>query len=190
LLRGTYVRDLRGFGRADLQHGVRLFSAGSEDAARMALGNLNNLIALRPKDRPTQDFHVETFGKTALHTARVGLNQAADLRLGDLVDLFPEGLPCIRLDLHLPAHEEDPERHREDRAEHQVDDCFRDRQVEGADVDRDPLVLLELVSRVELAPCERARRRGQCEGRREEECTPHSGSFPKYETSDRNSSIV
>ena len=38
---------------------------GSEDAARMALGNLNNLIALRSKDRPTQDFIVETFGKTA-----------------------------------------------------------------------------------------------------------------------------
>ena len=37
---------------------------GSEDAARMALGNLNNLIALRSKDRPTQDFVVETFGKT------------------------------------------------------------------------------------------------------------------------------
>jgi len=34
---------------------------GSEDAARMALGNFNNLIALRSKDRPTQDFVVETF---------------------------------------------------------------------------------------------------------------------------------
>jgi conjugal transfer pilus assembly protein TraD len=34
---------------------------GSEDAARMALGNLNNLIALRSKDRPTQDFVVESF---------------------------------------------------------------------------------------------------------------------------------
>ena len=48
---------------------------GSEDAARMALGNLNNLIALRTKDRPTQDFVVETFGKTAIHTMRVGLSQ-------------------------------------------------------------------------------------------------------------------
>jgi hypothetical protein len=48
---------------------------GSEDAARMALGNLNNLIALRTKDRPTQDFVVETFGKTAIHTVRVGLSQ-------------------------------------------------------------------------------------------------------------------
>ena len=56
---------------------------GSEDAARMALGNLNNLIALRSKDRPTQDFVVETFGKTAIHTMRVGLTSGADAHLGD-----------------------------------------------------------------------------------------------------------
>jgi conjugal transfer pilus assembly protein TraD len=56
---------------------------GSEDAARMALGNLNNLIALRSKDRPTQDFVVETFGKTAIHTLRVGLSSGADAHLGD-----------------------------------------------------------------------------------------------------------
>jgi len=56
---------------------------GSEDAARMALGNLNNLFALRTKDRPTQDFIVETFGKTGIHTMRVGLSQGADTHLGD-----------------------------------------------------------------------------------------------------------
>ena len=56
---------------------------GSEDAARMALGNLNNLIAMRTKDRPTQDFVVETFGKTAIHTMRVGLGHGADAHLGD-----------------------------------------------------------------------------------------------------------
>lgn len=56
---------------------------GSEAAARMALGNLNNLIALRTKDRPTQDFVVETFGKTAIHTVRVGLSHGADAHLGD-----------------------------------------------------------------------------------------------------------
>lgn len=56
---------------------------GSEDAARMALGNLNNLVALRSKDRPTQDFVVETFGKTAIHTVRVGLSSSADAHLGD-----------------------------------------------------------------------------------------------------------
>jgi conjugal transfer pilus assembly protein TraD len=56
---------------------------GSEDAARMALGNLNNLFALRSKDRPTQDFIVETFGKTGIHTLRVGINQGADTHLGE-----------------------------------------------------------------------------------------------------------
>jgi conjugal transfer pilus assembly protein TraD len=54
----------------------------------MALGNLNNLIALRSKDRPTQDFIVETFGKTAIHTMRVGLNSAADAHLGDFTSAY------------------------------------------------------------------------------------------------------
>jgi conjugal transfer pilus assembly protein TraD len=75
---------------------------GSEDAARMALGNLNNLIALRSKDRPTQDFIVETFGKTAIHTIRVGLNNAADAHLGDftsvhstqITESFEESIPA------------------------------------------------------------------------------------------------
>ena len=61
---------------------------GSEDAARMALGNLNNLIALRSKDRPTQDFIVETFGKTPIQTVRVGLNTAADSHLGDFTSVY------------------------------------------------------------------------------------------------------
>jgi conjugal transfer pilus assembly protein TraD len=65
---------------------------GSEDAARMALGNLNNLIALRSKDRPTQDFIVETFGKTAIHTLRVGLNTAADAHLGDFTSSYSSQL--------------------------------------------------------------------------------------------------
>lgn len=56
---------------------------GSEDAARMALGNLNNLIALRSKDRPTQNFVVETFGKAGVHSARVGVNHGVDSHLGD-----------------------------------------------------------------------------------------------------------
>ena len=75
---------------------------GSEDAARMALGNLNNLIALRTKDRPTQDFAVETFGKTAIHTVRVGLSHGADAHLGDfsssystqLAESFEEVVPA------------------------------------------------------------------------------------------------
>jgi conjugal transfer pilus assembly protein TraD len=46
---------------------------GSEQAARKAVGNLNNLIALRTKDRPTQDFIVETFGKTSIHSVDVSI---------------------------------------------------------------------------------------------------------------------
>ncbi|MEO8155142.1 MAG: conjugative transfer system coupling protein TraD [Rhizobacter sp.] len=75
---------------------------GSEAAARMALGNLNNLIALRSKDRPTQDFIVETFGKTAIHSLRVGLSHGADTHLGDfsasystqLTETFEEMVPA------------------------------------------------------------------------------------------------
>lgn len=75
---------------------------GSEDAARMALGNLNNLIALRTKDRPTQDFIVESFGKTAIHALRVGLASGSDAHLGDfsssystqLTESFEEVVPA------------------------------------------------------------------------------------------------
>jgi len=75
---------------------------GSEDAARMALGNLNNLIALRTKDRPTQDFVVETFGKTAIHSVRLALSSGSDTHLGDfsasnstqLTESFEELVPA------------------------------------------------------------------------------------------------
>lgn len=39
---------------------------GNEARARQILGNCNNLIALRTKDRTTQDFIVETFGQTEI----------------------------------------------------------------------------------------------------------------------------
>ena len=41
---------------------------GSPARARQILGNCNNLIALRTKDKPTQDFIVETFGNTHIQT--------------------------------------------------------------------------------------------------------------------------
>jgi conjugal transfer pilus assembly protein TraD len=41
---------------------------GDENKARMVIGNCNNLIALRTKDRLTQDFVVETFGETHIQT--------------------------------------------------------------------------------------------------------------------------
>lgn len=50
---------------------------GSEAKARMALGNLNNLIALRTKDRATQDFVAETFGQTTLWQTEVGVTTGA-----------------------------------------------------------------------------------------------------------------
>ncbi len=56
---------------------------GSEEAARRAVGNLNNLIALRSKDRPTQDFIVETFGKTPIHSVEVSLGTHTHARWPD-----------------------------------------------------------------------------------------------------------
>jgi conjugal transfer pilus assembly protein TraD len=56
---------------------------GSEEAARKAVGNLNNLIALRSKDRPTQDFIVETFGKTPIHSIDVSIGTHTDAHLPD-----------------------------------------------------------------------------------------------------------
>ena len=43
---------------------------GSAAQARMALGNLNNLIALRTKDEATQKFIAEVFGRTTIWETR------------------------------------------------------------------------------------------------------------------------
>lgn len=51
---------------------------GSETRARMALGNFNNLIALRSKDRTTQDFICETFGKAMVWSTSASLSSSAD----------------------------------------------------------------------------------------------------------------
>lgn len=51
---------------------------GSEAAARMALGNFNNLIALRTKDRFTQEFAAETFGRTYIANAESSVSSTAD----------------------------------------------------------------------------------------------------------------
>lgn len=42
----------------------------SMDKARQMLGNFNNLVAMRIKDRVTQDFVTETFGQTYVYTAQ------------------------------------------------------------------------------------------------------------------------
>lgn len=51
---------------------------GSETRARMALGNFNALIALRSKDRATQDFICETFGKAVIWSASASVSSASD----------------------------------------------------------------------------------------------------------------
>lgn len=58
---------------------------GSDSRARMALGNFNNLIALRSKDRLTQEFICETFGKTTVWSTSASLSSSAD---GSLVPDF------------------------------------------------------------------------------------------------------
>lgn len=47
---------------------------GDEARARQILGNCNNLIALRVKDKPTQDFIVETFGETEIQMVSRGMS--------------------------------------------------------------------------------------------------------------------
>src|SRR5919197_455556 len=98
-----------------------------------------------------------------------------DLRLGDLVDLLPHRpAPGQR----RAAHQDEAEEDRQRAADHQVDDRLRDREVERAEVDRDPLVLLELGRGVEVAAREgRARQREGGKGEREEPA-PHAG-LPK-----------
>src|SRR6266540_850134 len=119
-----------------------------------------------------------------------GQSLLGDLGLRDLVDLLTDRLPGGGLDANAKAHEEDAEGHRQHGADEQVDDGLVDRQVERAEMDRDPLVQLELFRRVELAAGEGCARRDQREGREEEECPLHTGGFPKYVTSDSRSSTV
>jgi hypothetical protein len=94
-----------------------------------------------------------------------------DLHLGDLVDRLPDRLPAVEC---LPAHEDEADEDRQDGAEHQVDDRLGDREVERAEVDRDPLVLLELGRRVEFAAGERRRGQREEEHRRGEQRAPHA----------------
>lgn len=90
---------------------------GSEPKARQMLGNCNNLIALRTKDRQTQDFICETFGKTEIQV--VSKSKGAGSRTEDHgidftgnvseslqdkeVELFPPELLGMLPDLHYIA---------------------------------------------------------------------------------------
>ena len=51
---------------------------GSTDEARMALGNFNSLVSLRTKDRLTQEFVAETFGRTYIGNTAATLTSASD----------------------------------------------------------------------------------------------------------------
>lgn len=51
---------------------------GSADEARMALGNFNSLVSLRTKDRLTQEFVAETFGRTYIANTGATLVNASD----------------------------------------------------------------------------------------------------------------
>lgn len=51
---------------------------GSTDEARMALGNFNSLVALRTKDRLTQEFVAETFGRPYIANTAATLTSASD----------------------------------------------------------------------------------------------------------------
>lgn len=75
---------------------------GSDDAARMALGNLNNLVALRSKDRPTQDFITETFGKTYIHTVDESFATMQDQRIVDFSGAYSKRLTQTREEI-VPA---------------------------------------------------------------------------------------
>lgn len=62
---------------------------GSDAKARMALGNFNNLVALRTKDQITQKFIAETFGRTTLWESSASITSTAN---GDITPNFRAGV--------------------------------------------------------------------------------------------------
>ena len=93
-----------------------------------------------------------------------------DLGLRDLVDLLAERL---RPDRRRARISPTPRIMVRSGTEHQVGDRLRDREVERADVDRDPRVLLELLRRVELALRQRDLRQREREQRHGDERALH-----------------
>ena len=90
---------------------------GNEARARQILGNCNNLIALRTKDRQTQDFIVETFGQTEIQVVSKSVgsgNRTEDHGIDfttnvtysmqeKSVDIFPPELLGMLQNLHYIA---------------------------------------------------------------------------------------
>lgn len=79
------------------------FSArlGNEDKARVMLGNFNNLIALRSKDRTTQDFITETFDEAYVKSRQTthGTNSSTEQNIthfgGTISDKVGESLEAV-----------------------------------------------------------------------------------------------
>jgi conjugal transfer pilus assembly protein TraD len=72
---------------------------GSQDAARMALGNLNNLIAFRSKDLATQEYIIETFGKTYIQDLKLSRATSVDGHIHDFTASDKQDLSSTREDI-------------------------------------------------------------------------------------------
>lgn len=73
---------------------------GSNEAARMALGNFNTLVSLRTKDRVTQDFVTETFGRTYIANHGASLTTGASTAAaGDFTASYTRQVTGVRDDL-------------------------------------------------------------------------------------------
>lgn len=77
---------------------------GNEARARQILGNCNNLIALRTKDRLTQDFVVETFGTTHVQSLSrsIGAGQQSDNAGMDFRNQMTQSLQETEADVFPP----------------------------------------------------------------------------------------
>ncbi len=73
---------------------------GSNEAARMALGNFNTLVSLRTKDRVTQDFVTETFGRTSIASHGASLTTgSSSAAAGDFSASYTRQVTGTREDL-------------------------------------------------------------------------------------------
>src|SRR5712691_6809775 len=112
-----------------------------------------------------------------------------DPRLRDLVDRLTDRLTPVREERQAIAHQEPPQQDRESRADQQVDDRFVDREIERSEVDRHPLVQLELPRWIELPARERLLGEGKREEHQERKCALHR-VLPKYASIESPSSSV
>ena len=58
---------------------------GNEAKARMVLGNFNNLVAFRGKDRPTQEYVVEQLGKAYIQSVSGSYTTHTDEHLAEIL---------------------------------------------------------------------------------------------------------